>query len=228
LQYFPPPEDAGVLRALTAVLRRIIAGSDPHKNVNKNNAQHAVVFEAIALALALEADAELLSAGVALLARFISVREPNIKYLGLENLVRLAEVPAVADTIARRAPAPPAPAPGPAGAALSARAPPLQAPAERDCEPARRGRVHPPPRPGPAVRHVQPRQRARHRGRAAALPGGAAPRRPGARARPPKPARAASAAVRRRWPTTACARSWCSRRRCWRSASTRTCAGTWT
>jgi len=107
LQYFPPPEDAGVLRALTAVLRRIIAGSEPHKNVNKNNAQHAVVFEAIALALALEADAELLSAGVALLARFISVREPNIKYLGLENLVRLAEVPAVADTIARRAPARP-------------------------------------------------------------------------------------------------------------------------
>ena len=104
LQYFPPPEDQAVLRALTAVLRRIIAGSEPHKNVNKNNAQHAVVFEAIALALALEADAELLTAGVALLARFISVREPNIKYLGLENLVRLAEVPAVADTIARRAP----------------------------------------------------------------------------------------------------------------------------
>ena len=101
LQYFPPPDNPAVLRGLTAVLRRVIAGSEPHKNVNKNNAQHAVVFEAIALALALEADAELLTASVALLARFISVREPNIKYLGLENLVRLAEVPAVADTIAR-------------------------------------------------------------------------------------------------------------------------------
>lgn len=106
LQYFPPPDNLAVLRGLTAVLRRVIAGSEPHKNVNKNNAQHAVVFEAIALALALEADAELLSASVALLARFISVREPNIKYLGLENLVRLAEVPAVADTIARCACAP--------------------------------------------------------------------------------------------------------------------------
>ena len=33
-------------------------------------------------------------AGVSLLGKFISVREPNIKYLGLENMVRLAEVPA--------------------------------------------------------------------------------------------------------------------------------------
>ena len=41
------------------------------------------------------------SAGVSLLGKFISVREPNIKYLGLENMVRLAEVPAVADTINR-------------------------------------------------------------------------------------------------------------------------------
>lgn len=40
-------------------------------------------------------------AGVALLGKFISVREPNIRYLGLENMVRLAEVPAVADTVNR-------------------------------------------------------------------------------------------------------------------------------
>lgn len=40
-------------------------------------------------------------AGVAMLGKFISVREPNIKYLGLENMVRLAEVPAVADTVNR-------------------------------------------------------------------------------------------------------------------------------
>ena len=40
-------------------------------------------------------------AGVSLLGKFISVREPNIKYLGLENMVRLAEVPAVADTVNR-------------------------------------------------------------------------------------------------------------------------------
>ena len=69
--------------------------------MNKNNAQHAIVFEAVALALALEADEDLLISAVSMLGKFISVREPNIKYLGLENLVRLAEVPAVADVLAR-------------------------------------------------------------------------------------------------------------------------------
>ncbi|MCJ1422498.1 hypothetical protein MMC29_000378 [Sticta canariensis] len=77
------------------------AGTEVAKNINKNNAQHAIVFEAVALALAMEADQELLAASVGLLGKFISVREPNIKYLGLENMVRLAEVPAVQDIIAR-------------------------------------------------------------------------------------------------------------------------------
>jgi AP-2 complex subunit alpha len=63
LQYFPPPEDPAVGRALNEVLRRVITGSEVAKNVNKNNAQHAIVFEAIALALALEADPALLTAG---------------------------------------------------------------------------------------------------------------------------------------------------------------------
>ena len=35
--------------------------------------------------------------GVGMLGKFISVREPNIRYLGLENMVRLAEVPAVSE-----------------------------------------------------------------------------------------------------------------------------------
>jgi hypothetical protein len=38
---------------------------------------------------------------VSLLGKFISVREPNIKYLGLENMVRLAAVPAVMDAVNR-------------------------------------------------------------------------------------------------------------------------------
>ena len=43
----------------------------------------------------------LLLQAINLLGKFISVREPNIKYLGLENMVRLAEVPAVNDVISR-------------------------------------------------------------------------------------------------------------------------------
>ncbi len=82
----------------------MLAGTEVAKNINKNNANHAIVFEAIALALALEADTDLLTASVGLLGKFISVREPNIKYLGLENMVRLAEVPAVNDAIVRYIP----------------------------------------------------------------------------------------------------------------------------
>ena len=40
-------------------------------------------------------------AQVGLLGRFIGVREPNLKYLGLENMVRLAEVPAVMETVSK-------------------------------------------------------------------------------------------------------------------------------
>ena len=43
--------------------------------------------------------AQVLRSATALLAKFISTREPNIKYLGLETLMRLVEVPAVVETI---------------------------------------------------------------------------------------------------------------------------------
>lgn len=41
--------------------------------MNKNNAVHAIVFEAVAVAIALE-EPELMAMGVALLAKFLSVR----------------------------------------------------------------------------------------------------------------------------------------------------------
>lgn len=52
---------------------RLAAGSEQVKNVNKNNAVHAIVFEAVAVAIALE-EPELMAMGVALLAKFLSVR----------------------------------------------------------------------------------------------------------------------------------------------------------
>ena len=42
---------------------------------------------------------QVLRSATALLAKFISTRESNIKYLGLETLMRLVEVPAVVETI---------------------------------------------------------------------------------------------------------------------------------
>ena len=100
LQYFPPPEDPAVLRALMDTLQRTLAGNDPIKNPNKSNAMHAIVFEAAALAVGL-GDPELLNMAVALLARFLTVRESNLKYLALENMGRLAQAPAMAEAVAR-------------------------------------------------------------------------------------------------------------------------------
>ncbi|KAK3004405.1 hypothetical protein RJ639_018564, partial [Escallonia herrerae] len=49
LQYFPTIEDPNTRRSLFEVLQRVLMGTDVVKNVNKNNASHAVLFEALAL-----------------------------------------------------------------------------------------------------------------------------------------------------------------------------------
>jgi len=99
LQYFPSVEDPSIRKSLLDVLQRILMGTDVVKNVNKNNASHAVLFEALALVMHLDAEKEMMSQCVALLGKFISVREPNIRYLGLENMTRMLLVADVADSI---------------------------------------------------------------------------------------------------------------------------------
>ncbi|KAJ0968600.1 hypothetical protein J5N97_025517 [Dioscorea zingiberensis] len=101
LQYFPTVEDPNTRRSLFEVLQRILMGTDVVKNVNKNNASHAVLFEALALVMHLDAEKEMMSQCVALLGKFISVREPNIRYLGLENMTRMLLVADVQDIIKR-------------------------------------------------------------------------------------------------------------------------------
>lgn len=101
LQYYPTVEDPNTRRALFEVLQRILMGTDVVKNVNKNNASHAVLFEALALVMHLDAEKEMMSQCVALLGKFIAVREPNIRYLGLENMTRMLMVTDVQDIIKR-------------------------------------------------------------------------------------------------------------------------------
>ncbi|GJY57916.1 AP-2 complex subunit alpha-1-like protein [Tanacetum coccineum] len=101
LQYFPTVEDPNARRALFEVLQRILMGTDVVKNVNKNNASHAVLFEALALVMHLDAEKEMMSQCVALLGKFIAVREPNIRYLGLENMTRMLMVTDVQEIIKR-------------------------------------------------------------------------------------------------------------------------------
>ncbi|KAF5203275.1 Ap-2 complex subunit alpha-2, partial [Thalictrum thalictroides] len=101
LQYFPTIEDPNTRKSLFEVLQRILMGTDVVKNVNKNNASHAVLFEALALVMHLDAEKEMMSQCVALLGKFIAVREPNIRYLGLENMTRMLMVTDVQDIIKR-------------------------------------------------------------------------------------------------------------------------------
>ncbi|KAJ0964279.1 hypothetical protein J5N97_029401 [Dioscorea zingiberensis] len=101
LQYFPTIEDPSTRRSLFEVLQRILMGTDVVKNVNKNNASHAVLFEALGLVMHLDAEKEMISQCVALLGKFISVREPNIRYLGLENMARMLLVADVQDIVKR-------------------------------------------------------------------------------------------------------------------------------
>lgn len=98
LQYFPPPESPGAQKALHDILAKMIANcaeGAKSTNVNKSNAQHAILFEAIALCLHYDTSKDLLTSSVSALGKFLTVKEPNIKYLALENMSRLALVPEI-------------------------------------------------------------------------------------------------------------------------------------
>jgi len=92
LQFFEAPTDPGVRAQIREILARILSHTETTKNANKNNASHSVLFEAINLIIHLEMDKELLSQAASLLGKFISAREPNTRYLGLETMSRLTSV----------------------------------------------------------------------------------------------------------------------------------------
>lgn len=64
--------------------------AEPSRNVQHNNAQHAVLFEAIGVAIHLDTNSPLVSTATVLLARFISSKETNVRYLGLDTMAHLA------------------------------------------------------------------------------------------------------------------------------------------
>ncbi|CAI7839395.1 unnamed protein product [Closterium sp. NIES-53] len=99
LQYFPSIEDPSIRKSLLEVLARILQGTEVVKNVNKNNAAHAILFEALALAMHMDAEREVMAHCVGLLGKFLGVREPNIRYLALENMARMLMVADVQDDI---------------------------------------------------------------------------------------------------------------------------------
>ena len=108
LQYYPPSgsfspyvssgtvpddylDDPAIQSTLLQVLETIMNNSaEQTRNMQHNNAQRAVLFEAIGLAIHLDSSSPLVSTAAVLLARFISSKETNIRYLGLDTLAHLA------------------------------------------------------------------------------------------------------------------------------------------
>ncbi|KAE9017611.1 AP-2 complex subunit alpha [Phytophthora fragariae] len=84
---------------LNETLNRVLARTPPGKSA-KNNAAYAVLIEAVNLVIARgkpggDADSpayKLREQAVALLARFISVTEPNIRYVGLDSMYRMVRL----------------------------------------------------------------------------------------------------------------------------------------
>ncbi|KZT02709.1 Adaptor protein complex AP-2 alpha subunit [Laetiporus sulphureus 93-53] len=91
LQYYPPTEDTTLRKVMLDVLQTMMNNcAEPSRNVQHNNAQHAVLFEAISLAIHLDTNSPLVTTAAVLLARFISSKETNVRYLGLDTMAHLA------------------------------------------------------------------------------------------------------------------------------------------
>ncbi|RGB31683.1 Adaptor protein complex AP-2 alpha subunit [Rhizophagus diaphanus] len=91
LQYYPAPDDRNIRNKLHNVLQTIINNSqDAPKNVQHANAQNAVLFEAINLAIHLDCESQIVNQAAVLLGRFITSKETNVRYLGLETMSHLA------------------------------------------------------------------------------------------------------------------------------------------
>ncbi|POS76665.1 hypothetical protein DHEL01_v204953 [Diaporthe helianthi] len=97
LQYFPPSDDSHVREMIRMSLQKILdLALETNKNVQQNNAQNAVLFEAIDLIIHLETEQALMRQISQRLGKFIQSRETNVRYLGLEAMTHLA---ARADTL---------------------------------------------------------------------------------------------------------------------------------
>ncbi|KAH6656353.1 adaptin N terminal region-domain-containing protein [Truncatella angustata] len=91
LQYFPPSEDSHVRDMIRDSLQKILnIAMESNKNVQQNNAQNAVLFEAIDLIIHLDTETTLMRQISTRLGRFITSRETNVRYLGLEAMTHLA------------------------------------------------------------------------------------------------------------------------------------------
>ncbi|PBP19428.1 ap-2 complex subunit alpha, partial [Diplocarpon rosae] len=91
LQYYPPSDDTHVRDLIRESLQTILnLAVEMPKNVQQNNAQNAVLFEAINLIIHLDTEQALMKQISHRLGKFIQSRETNVRYLGLEAMTHLA------------------------------------------------------------------------------------------------------------------------------------------
>ncbi|ADV23640.1 AP-2 complex subunit alpha [Cryptococcus gattii E566] len=109
LQYYPPPgtrfsflfenpadnpdsvDNPQVVEMVNAIIQAIIDSSqDTPRNIQHNNAQNAVLFESINLAIHIDPSSDVVRNASVLLGRFILAKETNVRYLGLDAMAHLA------------------------------------------------------------------------------------------------------------------------------------------
>lgn len=91
LQYYHPSEDSHVREIIRESLQQIMhAAMDTPKNVQQNNAQNAILFEAVNLLIHLDTEHSLMLQISTRLGKYIQSRETNVRYLGLEAMTHFA------------------------------------------------------------------------------------------------------------------------------------------
>ena len=106
LQHFPMPTEGSLKNQITSVLDKIITTSErvmrehTHQKSRgtpaRNNAMNAVLAEAINLVIHWDKDRSLLNMSAGILGRFITdTKDTNLRYLGLDLMVRLSFCPEV-------------------------------------------------------------------------------------------------------------------------------------
>eukprot|EP01040_Poterioochromonas_malhamensis_P009825 gene9826-10669_t len=94
LQYYKIPEDRTQVDLLQAIMSKILIKTEVSESDNKCNADHSVLFEAINLVIIYgsECPAQLRDRTADLLGKFISTKDANIRYLGIEAMTRFANL----------------------------------------------------------------------------------------------------------------------------------------
>ncbi|PVV00068.1 hypothetical protein BB559_000130 [Furculomyces boomerangus] len=91
LQYFDPPTDDEVVSRIQSIVKNILQTCITIKGtVQSHNIRHALAIEAINLAIHLERSDSLNSQCVNILSSFITSRDSNIRYIGLDTIAHLA------------------------------------------------------------------------------------------------------------------------------------------